>query len=139
MPWVNQASCQDSDRNWVVDPNTDAHSPPTIYTLLDICAACPVRRACLEYALASQIECVGIWGASTTFERRRLLPIRNSAAWLEGETRRLAITNALETLETSLPTRLKEWRRRASRFNKARIAAGGKPPRYPLRRAPAIA
>jgi len=128
MPWVDRAACRDSDRNWVPDPNVDRHSPPTVYSLLVICAGCPVRRACLEYALASQIECVGIWGASTTFERRRLLPIHDSAAWLQEDTRRLAIADALETLETGLPTRLKDWRRRASRFNKDASRPGASRP-----------
>ena len=38
-----------------------------------ICARCPVRRLCLEYALAVR-EPYGIWGGLNEYERRRLLP-----------------------------------------------------------------
>ena len=36
-----------------------------------ICAACPVRRRCLEYAIAAD-ERYGIWGGLTKDERRTL-------------------------------------------------------------------
>ena len=38
-----------------------------------ICATCPVRGLCLEYALAVR-EPYGIWGGLNEYERRRLLP-----------------------------------------------------------------
>lgn len=37
-----------------------------------LCARCPVREACLDYALYVQ-EPYGIWGGLTEIERRRLL------------------------------------------------------------------
>ena len=36
------------------------------------CAVCPVRQACLEYALAS-CERWGVWGGLTEHERRAVL------------------------------------------------------------------
>lgn len=36
-----------------------------------ICASCPVREACLEYALVA-VERFGIWGGASERERRRL-------------------------------------------------------------------
>ena len=36
-----------------------------------ICAVCPVREACLEYALENDIT-AGIWGNTTPLERRTL-------------------------------------------------------------------
>ncbi|HEY0717283.1 MAG TPA: WhiB family transcriptional regulator [Streptosporangiaceae bacterium] len=36
-----------------------------------ICQSCPVRAACLDYALATH-QSDGIWGGLTTDERRRL-------------------------------------------------------------------
>ena len=36
-----------------------------------VCAACPAREPCLAYALANP-ELVGVWGATTTRERRAL-------------------------------------------------------------------
>lgn len=37
-----------------------------------LCARCPVRRPCLEYALGVR-EPHGIWGGLNEFERRQLL------------------------------------------------------------------
>ena len=36
-----------------------------------VCAACPVREACLQYALATN-QTEGVWGGMTGSERRRL-------------------------------------------------------------------
>lgn len=36
-----------------------------------VCAGCPVREACLEYALSAKEE-FGIWGGLTAFERQQL-------------------------------------------------------------------
>ncbi len=44
-----------------------------------ICAECPVRQACLEYALANR-EREGIWGGATERERRRLVRQRRKSA-----------------------------------------------------------
>lgn len=37
-----------------------------------ICAVCPVREACLDYALAAGPRIYGIWGGTTEKERRQL-------------------------------------------------------------------
>jgi WhiB family redox-sensing transcriptional regulator len=37
-----------------------------------VCADCPVRVECLEYALAHRIE-HGVWGGASERERRRIL------------------------------------------------------------------
>ena len=37
-----------------------------------VCAACPVRVVCLEYALTNRIE-HGVWGGASERERRRIL------------------------------------------------------------------
>lgn len=44
-----------------------------------ICAGCPVREACLEYALDSRID-HGVWGGCSERERRRILKRRRDAA-----------------------------------------------------------
>jgi WhiB family redox-sensing transcriptional regulator len=44
-----------------------------------ICAICPVREACLEFALAHR-EREGIWGGATERERRRLVRQRRKTA-----------------------------------------------------------
>jgi WhiB family redox-sensing transcriptional regulator len=44
-----------------------------------ICALCPVRQPCLEFALATR-EKNGIWGGLTERERRRVLRRRRKSA-----------------------------------------------------------
>ena len=40
-----------------------------------ICASCPVKEPCLEYALTERID-HGVWGGASERERRRLLKAR---------------------------------------------------------------
>jgi WhiB family redox-sensing transcriptional regulator len=44
-----------------------------------ICATCPVRDYCLEYALVNRID-HGVWGGCSERERRRILKRRRLAA-----------------------------------------------------------
>jgi WhiB family redox-sensing transcriptional regulator len=44
-----------------------------------ICDACPVRKPCLEYALATN-QRQGIWGGLGSVERRQLRKARQQAA-----------------------------------------------------------
>jgi WhiB family redox-sensing transcriptional regulator len=44
-----------------------------------ICAECPVKDECLEYALTYRID-HGVWGGASERERRRILRARRLAA-----------------------------------------------------------
>jgi WhiB family transcriptional regulator, redox-sensing transcriptional regulator len=44
-----------------------------------ICAACPVRADCLDYALTCQIK-HGVWGGASERARRRILRARRTAS-----------------------------------------------------------
>jgi WhiB family redox-sensing transcriptional regulator len=44
-----------------------------------ICATCPVKEPCLEYALAFRID-HGVWGGCSERERRRILKRRRVGA-----------------------------------------------------------
>ena len=44
-----------------------------------ICADCPVRESCLEYALSHNIE-LGIWGGASERARRKITRLRRSLA-----------------------------------------------------------
>ena len=44
-----------------------------------VCATCPVRQSCLEYALANR-ERDGVWGGATERERRRMVRQRRKSA-----------------------------------------------------------
>jgi WhiB family redox-sensing transcriptional regulator len=44
-----------------------------------LCASCPVKEPCLEYALVNRID-HGVWGGASERERRRILKRRRAAA-----------------------------------------------------------
>jgi WhiB family redox-sensing transcriptional regulator len=46
-------------------------SPAEEAEALALCATCPVRAQCLEYALRNK-ETHGIWGGTTADQRRRM-------------------------------------------------------------------
>jgi WhiB family transcriptional regulator, redox-sensing transcriptional regulator len=74
LMWRQQAACRDYDTD-VFFPDSDADAGPA----LAICATCPVRDACLEFALTTNHpSCTG--GAATETQRRRLRRRRRQAA-----------------------------------------------------------
>ena len=50
-----------------------------VETARRICAQCPVKEACREYALAERID-HGVWGGTSERERRRILRERRLTA-----------------------------------------------------------
>lgn len=74
LSWRQRAACRGVD-------------PDVFYTVSDeeadeaksICRVCPVREACLEYALANR-ERDGVWGGATERERRRMIRQRRKTA-----------------------------------------------------------
>jgi WhiB family redox-sensing transcriptional regulator len=73
--WRSQASCRTKSAvhffapaHFERKPEKDAREGAA----RALCRACPVQRACLEYALAVE-EPHGIWGGLNELERRRLL------------------------------------------------------------------
>ena len=67
------------DSNWMAE-GLCAEKPPSLFFPSDgvgvdvarkICAECPVKSACLEYALENRID-HGVWGGTSERERRRL-------------------------------------------------------------------
>lgn len=73
-PWMNRALCREA--------------PPGMFFPSDgvgvdrarkICADCPVKAPCLEYALDFRIE-HGVWGGCSERERRRILRRRRLTA-----------------------------------------------------------
>lgn len=69
-PWMNEGSCRE-------------HAPEVFFpsdgvgvtVAQRICATCPVRQPCLEYALDNRID-HGVWGGTSERERRRILKRR---------------------------------------------------------------
>ncbi len=73
------------DSNWMAR-GACASVPPTVFFPSDgagvevarrICADCPVRQPCLEYALTERID-HGVWGGCSERERRRILKRRRA-------------------------------------------------------------
>jgi len=71
------------DSNWMAE-GLCAEKPPSLFFPSDgvgvdvarkICAECPVKSACLEYALENRID-HGVWGGTSERERRRLIKSR---------------------------------------------------------------
>ncbi len=72
--WRNRAACRGIDPD-IFFPVTDEEAEPA----KAICNACPVREACLEFALAAR-EREGVWGGATERERRRIIRQRRKTA-----------------------------------------------------------
>ena len=64
--WRRDAACRDLDTN-VFFPLSDDEAGPA----KAVCATCPVREDCLEFALVTR-QGDGVWGGLTESERRRL-------------------------------------------------------------------
>ena len=65
-----------------IDADTDVFFPVSesqAGAAKEICAECPVREACLEYALEARPP-DGVWGGLTPVERHRLIRRRQKAA-----------------------------------------------------------
>lgn len=68
------------DTEWMAEGNC-RNEPPALFFPSDgvgvevakrLCATCPVRMPCLEYALRNKID-HGVWGGASERERRRIL------------------------------------------------------------------
>ena len=64
--WREDAACRGADVEIFFPPTDEAADQAKA-----ICAACPVREECLEYALLTRQD-DGVWGGLTETERRRL-------------------------------------------------------------------
>ena len=74
LSWRDRAACRG------VDPDVYYRvSEEDAGVAKAICAECPVRETCLEYALANR-ERDGVWGGATERERRRMIRQRRKSA-----------------------------------------------------------
>jgi WhiB family redox-sensing transcriptional regulator len=72
--WFDDAACRDADTD-VFFPTSDADAGAA----KAICAVCPVREECREFALETRPS-DGVWGGLTPIERHRLIRRRQKAA-----------------------------------------------------------
>lgn len=88
LPWMADGLCHQAgmpDDWYVTNPGRERHDTQQAVALT-ICAKCPVRETCLEYALDSRDEW-GIWGGKTARERKAILRERGPAPIEHGSTR----------------------------------------------------
>jgi Transcription factor WhiB len=64
--WRELAACRGADLNLFFPDRGGSAGPAR-----QVCAACPVRQPCLDYAVSNAIT-DGIWGGLTELERRAL-------------------------------------------------------------------
>jgi WhiB family redox-sensing transcriptional regulator len=72
--WRQYARCLGADPDLFYPVSDDAGEAAKA-----ICAVCPVREPCLEYAVTAR-EKEGVWGGRTEKERRRLIRQRRKTA-----------------------------------------------------------
>jgi len=72
--WRHLSACRDMDTSTFFPATDDDAQQPKA-----VCAACPVREECLEYAIATRQD-DGVWGGLDETERRRLRRRRQAAA-----------------------------------------------------------
>jgi len=68
--WTQQAACRGTETEIFFPAN-----PAEEAEALSICASCPVRTQCLDYAIRNR-ETYGIWGGATPEQRRRMRRVR---------------------------------------------------------------
>lgn len=77
--WRDQAACANFDTN-LFFPEPDASDTlAQISQAKAVCAACPVRDNCLEFAIRTR-QLDGVWGGCTPEERRSIRRRRQAAA-----------------------------------------------------------
>ena len=74
LSWRQRAACRGVDPD-IFYPASDEESDEA----KAVCGVCPVREACLEYALVNR-ERDGVWGGATERERRRMIRQRRKSA-----------------------------------------------------------
>jgi len=74
MTWRARAACRNLDTE-IFFPDSEADAGPA----LSVCATCPVRNECLDWAIATR-QHDGVWGGTTESERKRIRRRRAAAA-----------------------------------------------------------
>ncbi|MFB6530653.1 MULTISPECIES: WhiB family transcriptional regulator [unclassified Streptomyces] len=70
--WRASAACQDVDPDLFFPVGTGAPALVQAEEAKDICRGCPVREACLDWAMDDSRQVTGVWGGLDENERRAL-------------------------------------------------------------------
>lgn len=71
LPWMEDANCANSDPVLFFAEDSTADGRQRTRLALAICRTCPVAAECLAYALETDSR-HGIWGATTSTDRRQM-------------------------------------------------------------------
>ena len=71
MEWVHRALCTDEDPELFFPIGTTGPAASQIDAAKAVCARCPVRLECLEWAMLTAQDS-GVWGGLSEEERRAL-------------------------------------------------------------------
>lgn len=71
VDWRAYAACRHADPGLFFPVGTDLAAHVQVSRAKLVCAGCPVRSACLDWALANGRE-TGVWGGTAAGERRAL-------------------------------------------------------------------
>jgi len=69
--WRGRAACVDVDHDLFFPVGVTGPAVPQIAAAKAVCARCPVRAECLQFAVATNQE-YGVWGGTSEEERRAL-------------------------------------------------------------------
>ncbi len=69
--WRDRAACRCCDAELFFPAGSTGVALDQIHAAKSVCQRCPVQRACLEFALATNQE-AGIWGGTDEEERHRM-------------------------------------------------------------------
>jgi WhiB family redox-sensing transcriptional regulator len=77
--WRDRAACRDADPELFFPVSAVGPGARQIAEAKAVCARCPVREQCLDYAMANGLD-HGVFGGTTDTERRQLTRRRTAAA-----------------------------------------------------------
>lgn len=77
-PWMARALCRKVGRPDDWHPDTEYVDDVT--EVCQVCAACPVRQACLDRVLDMRRNPTGVWAGTTTRQRRFIRNARRKSA-----------------------------------------------------------
>jgi WhiB family redox-sensing transcriptional regulator len=79
LRWMDRAACTGVDPDLFFPPKGDSVPGESATAAKAVCASCPVRDDCLQYALTTN-QRYGVWGGMTWTERRGLRKTRGPRA-----------------------------------------------------------
>lgn len=69
LEWRQSAACKDLDTNLFFPVGVTGPAIPHLSAAKAVCATCPVKHECLEFAVTTNQE-FGVWGGASEDERR---------------------------------------------------------------------